>query len=268
MTINLPFTDNNVSLPAAVACGLFTIGMVMAAQAGLWLINRWPAHAKLEQSNEVAGIVFGAIGLLYSLILAFVIVAVWDDYNDLEKTVEAETDKLNGILAHSITLPDSLKAVIGSGIYAYCEQVMQQEWQIRAANTNHPSAIPVLRRKLLNTEPKSYVQTRVFDAIDKDLSDVADLRRARLSHTHSQMPQSIWQILKAGTGLLILFSYFFQVPSVALKRVYLSFLVIAVSICMFLVYSLDHPFDGQDGISVQPYCTIRAESKALYSTLK
>lgn len=266
MTISLPFTNNTVSLPAPVACMLFTASAVLLAQAGLWFFNRWRNHAKLEQGNEVAGILFGAIGLIYSLILTFVIVAVWEDYNALDKTVKSETDKLNGILAHSSALPDSLKNLIGGSIYDYCSQVTQREWQMQKTETDYPSAIPVLRQQLLTTQPANNMQARVFEVIDENLSRVTELRRARLSHTHSQLPPLIWQILVVGTGLLILFSYFLHVPSVKLKRIYLTFFVTTLSMSMFLVQSLDHPFDERDGVSKQPYYDVKEESKAYLPT--
>ena len=266
MNVRLPF-GNTIPLPLGVACILFTVGMVSIAQAGLWLFNLWVRHTKLEQNNEVAGIVFGTIALLYSLILAFVIVAGWEDYNDLNKTIQAETDKLNSILAHTSSLPDNLKEIVGKSIFDYCDQVINKEWQMQQTKTDHPSAIPVLRQQLLNIQPENQMQERIFDVVDKDLSSVSDLHRERLAHTHSQMPQLIWQILKAGTMIVILFSYFFQVSPVKLKRMYLTLLVTSISMCMFLVYSLDHPFDAQEGVSNQPYRNVQQEIKAYLSVL-
>ena len=262
MFISLPWFNRTISLPSSVACILFTAGMIILTQSGLWFFHRWKGHAKFEQSNEVAGIVFGAIGLIYSLILAFVIVAVWEDYDDLSKSIQKETDKLNSILAHTNTLPDSIKQVVGQSIYDYCDQVINHEWRMQQAKINYPSAIPGLRRELLNTPAGNEMQARIFDAMDQDLSSISDERRNRLSHTHSQMPQLIWQILKAGTVLLILFACFFHVPSKKLKHIYLAFLVTAISMCMYLVYSLDHPFDEQQGVSNDAYRTVQEESKA------
>ena len=266
MNISLSGNDT-VSLPLGLVCILFTIAMVLIAQAGLWLFSLGVRHTKLEQSNEVAGIVFSAVALLYSLILAFVIVAVWEDYNDLNKTIEAETDKLNSILAHTGNLPDNLKEIVGKSIFDYCDQVVNKEWQMQQTKTEYPSAIPVLRQQLLNIQPDNEMQKRVFDVVDEDLSSVSDLHRERLAHTRSQMPQLIWQILKAGTIILILFSYFLQVSSVKLKRLYLAFLVTSISMCMFLVYSLDHPFDAQEGVSNQPYRNVQQEIKTYLPVL-
>lgn len=264
MNIGLP-GGGTLSLPLGVVCILFTIVMVLIAQAGLWLFNLCIRRNKLEQNNEVSGIIFGAIALLYSLILAFVIVAVWEDYNDLDKTIEAETDKLNSI--HTGNLPDNLKEIVGKSIFDYCDQVINKEWQMQQTRTEYPSAIPVLRQQLLNIQPENEMQEHVFDVVDKDLSSVSDLHRERLAHSRSQMPQLIWQILKAGTVILILFSYFFQVFSLKLKQLYLAFLVTTISMCMFLVYSLDHPFDALEGVSNQPYRDVQQEIKAYLPVL-
>ena len=210
----------------------------------------------------MAGIVFGAIGIIYSLILAFVIVAVWDDYDDLNKAIQTETDNLNSILAHTYALPDSVRQVVGKSIYNYCDQVIEQEWQMQKAEINYPSAIPILRLALLTTPSQNETQARIFYVIDQNLSSISDQRRSRLSHTNSQMPDLIWYVLKAGTLLLISFAYFFQVPSLKLKRVYLGFLVTAISMCMFLIYTLDHPFDQQQGVSCGAYRIVQEECKA------
>ena len=262
MIISLPWTNGAVTLPVPAACALFTAGIVILSQVGLWLFHRWPAHVWLAQSNEVAGMVFGAIGIIYSLILAFVIVAVWEDYNNLNKAIQTETDKLNSILAHSSALPDSLRQVVGKSIYNYCDQVIEQEWHMQQTHVNHPSAIPLLRQELLTVSSENEAQARVFNVIDQDLSSISDQRRNRLLHTHSQMPDLIWYVLKAGTILLILFAYFLQVPSLKLKRIYLGFLVTAISMCMFLIYALDHPFDQQQGVSCEAYRTVQEETKA------
>jgi hypothetical protein len=53
---------------------------------------------------------FGAHSLIYSLVLALMIVAVWSDYDELKSTIELETDKLSAILVHTEELPNSLES--------------------------------------------------------------------------------------------------------------------------------------------------------------
>src|ERR1700710_2665566 len=97
------------TIPSGLLCLAFVTFAVLIAQVGLSIFNAWYDHQKLPQNNEVAGIMFGAISLIYSLILAFVIVAVWEDYDKLNQTIETEADKLNEIITHSRNQPDSVK---------------------------------------------------------------------------------------------------------------------------------------------------------------
>src|SRR5690349_6782039 len=90
-----------ITIPQPVVCLLFVAVAVIVSQLALTAFHKWAEKCKLGFHNEVAGIVFGGISLIYSLVLAFVIVAVWDDYTDLEKTIEEEADKLNSILIHT-----------------------------------------------------------------------------------------------------------------------------------------------------------------------
>jgi len=246
-------------LPAPLSCMLFIVEMVLLAQAALWLFDKTGTAKWLGKNNEVAGIIFGAVGLVYSLILAFVIIAVWEDYNTLEKTIQTETDRLNSILSHTSTMPAQLKENFGQSITHYCDQVINNEWKMQDIGTDYPSAIPDMRLRLLNAVPRNSIQEKVFDVMDKDLSAVSDLRRERLTHTHSQMPPLIWLILQAGAVILVVFSFFFYVPSNRMKRIYLTFLVSSVAMCLFLVYTLDHPFSGPASVSDGPYRKVREE---------
>ena len=249
------------AITAGFRCTMYVLLFVAGAQAGLLLFEAIRKKTgNLLQSNETAGLIFGAISLLYSLLLAFVIVAVWTDYEELNDTIEKEADKLNNILSHSSTLPDTLKQPMFNAISGYCNLVVTKEWQMRQDEDRiRPSAIPSLRILLLRTEPVNKLQDGIFSVIDDDLSDVSDFRRERLDHTRSHVPGIVWLILKAGSIVMIVFSYFLDVPSIRLKRVYLFFLSSMMAMSLFLVDVLDHPFTGSVAVSKRPYENILHE---------
>jgi hypothetical protein len=250
---------------AYILCALFVAVSVILSQAALTVFNVWATKYKLQFTNEIANTVFGVISLIYSLILAFVIIAAWDDYNDLEKTIETEADKINTIITHIGSLPDSLKTNIISSIYSYCNNVINNEWKMRGAeNFERPSAIPTLRKLILTTTPQSQIQENIFHVIDTELSNISDFRRERVGHSHSQIPPIVWFVLCVGSIMLVLFFFFFNTPTIRLKRIYLSFLVSCMAMCMFLVYVLDHPFNAT-GLSDQPYYDIQLELKEYFN---
>ncbi|MFT3704320.1 MAG: DUF4239 domain-containing protein [Agriterribacter sp.] len=252
------FTNLTNVLPAWVGGVIFVTLVVGLSQAGLTLFNKWQKRIHVTPGNEVAGIMFGAISLIYSLILAFVIVAVWEDYEDLEKNIQAEADNMNSIITHTSTMPDSVRKPVYEALSTYCLRVTTNEWHMESDSLNNQSsAIPCLRLMLLTRKPDGDVQQRVFDVIDANLSQITELRRNRLTHNHSQIPGLVWIILQSGTIILIVFSYFFQVQSLRLKRIYLSFLSACLAMCLFLVSALDHPFNKYMQLSKTPYTEIQ-----------
>jgi hypothetical protein len=250
-------------VPSGCLCLAFILFYVLLSQVGLYIFHLCYRPEKQQPGNDVAGIIFGGMGAIYSLVLAFVIIAVWSNYDDLNKTIENEGDKLNGILSHSMRLPAELKQPIQSSLYTYCNQVIYDEWHMKNINeADQPSAIPKLRLLLLEAKPDDNRQQGVFTVIDEDLSAISDLRRSRLDHNRSQVPGLVWFILKAGSIMLIVFSYFFQVSSMLLKRIYLLFLSSFIGMCLLLVYQLDHPFAGSAMVSNLTYRNILIELKA------
>ena len=247
------------SLSQNTMCVLFIAASVLVSQLLLSAFNAWVRWQKLEFHNEVANTVFGTIGLMYSLILAFVIVAVWDDYKELNKTINAEADKLNNIIVNIVSLPDSIKNDVSKSILIYCNEVITEEWQMKKENFfSQSKTIPLLRQEILTIDSQDHIQQNVLSAINTDLSEIADLRRERIRHSYSQVPGMVWNILNVGSIMLITFFFFLQVPSQKLKRIYLGFLVTCMAMCMFLVYMLDHPFNSNGSISKLPYQTIES----------
>ncbi|PVD52249.1 hypothetical protein DC498_11030 [Terrimonas sp.] len=252
------FNDITNLMPSWLLCFLFVTVVILCSLLGLYIFNEWHRHTKLLPNNEVAGVMFGAISLIYSLILAFVIVAAWEAYEDLEKEIQAESDKMNNIITHISTMPDSIRQPIHEALYNYCQRVRDDEWNMQSEGVdNQSSAIPCIRLMLLTLDPKNELQRNVFKVVDEDLSQITELRRSRLSHNRSQIPGIVWQILQYGSVLLIVFSYFFHVASLKLKRIYLSFFSGCLGMCLFLVWSLDHPFHKHIQVSNKPYMEIQ-----------
>ncbi len=246
------------AIPSGFSCLLFVAIVIGVAQLGLSIFNWSNKYTKLSANNEVTGIMFGTISLIYSLILAFAIVAVWEDYEDLKKTIQAEADRMNSIIIHSSNMPDSIQRPIHKALHDYCQYVKNNEWDMVNNIPNMPSsAIPCMRLMLLELEPQTDLQRYVFGVIDENLSQITDLRSNRLTHNHSQIPDIVWMILLWGSMILVAFSYFFKVNSEKLKRVYLSFLTGCLAMCLFLVWSLDHPYGKHSQVSKAPYTAIQ-----------
>lgn len=227
--------------------------LILVAHAGLFVFDKWYKNRHGQRSNEVPGIIFSVLSLIYSLLVAFVIIAVWENYEDLNRTIEKEADHLNSVLVHSNMLPDSLRSPVAAAIKSYCNEVMHKEWDMTNEQGYRQSAIPSLRFLLFQARTDSHIQENLLSVMDENLSSISNLRRERLSHTHSYVPSLVWSILVISSIMIVLFSYFLFVESEQLKRIYLSFLWAIIGMSMFLIYMLDHPFVGSTQVSREPY---------------
>src|SRR5215475_13605220 len=111
---------------------LLILGVVAALEifsVGLMLVSRrkWGAD-RLKLNNEVAGFKFSVIGVLYAVLLAFVVVAVWENYNATEAAIRNEAKAVGNMAQLSYALPDAQGQGMRRLLDAYVKEVQQLEW--------------------------------------------------------------------------------------------------------------------------------------------
>src|SRR5918997_6166645 len=89
----------------SVVYGVLIVGgACLAAVAGLTLVQRLvPVTIRMEQ-NDVAGFIYAVLGVIYAVLLALVVIAVWEEFGRARVTVESEAN----------ALPRSSGSIIGS----------------------------------------------------------------------------------------------------------------------------------------------------------
>lgn len=74
---------------------------------GLMLLSRYVyGISRLELNNEVAGFKFAVVGVFYAVMLAFVVIAVWEDYRDTEAAVRDEAKATVDLFRVAEALPE------------------------------------------------------------------------------------------------------------------------------------------------------------------
>jgi heme/copper-type cytochrome/quinol oxidase subunit 1 len=71
--------------------GLIVMIVAQTYAIGLMLLTRSIfGVSRLPENNEVAGFKFAVVGVFYAVLLAFVVVAVWEEYRNTETAVRNE----------------------------------------------------------------------------------------------------------------------------------------------------------------------------------
>ena len=70
---------------------------VLVAVAGLILVQHLVPPALRQEHNDVAGFIYAVLGVAYAVLLAFVVIVVWEKYDQARATVETQANELAAI---------------------------------------------------------------------------------------------------------------------------------------------------------------------------
>src|SRR3712207_3791167 len=125
---------------------LVVCGACLAAVVGLAVVQRLvPATVRMEY-NDVAGFIYAVLGVIYAVLLALVVIAVWEEFGRARVTVETEANALAEIFWLAHTLPEPEGRELQELCRSYAEEVVDEEWPLmeqgRAPLMEHSQATP------------------------------------------------------------------------------------------------------------------------------
>src|SRR6266567_2979268 len=116
-----------LNLPPAISFLIVSAVTTAVALAGLrYVRKKYPAEV-LKENHEVAAIIFNAFGLLYGVVVAFVVFVTWSGYDDATKNLQLEANEIDDIFHISKAYPDPAGATIRHGLMDYIASVYNDE---------------------------------------------------------------------------------------------------------------------------------------------
>src|SRR4028118_578863 len=94
---------------ATAVYGVLTVCAVMlVAVLGLEAVQRLVPAERRQEHNDVAGFIYAVVGVIYAVLLALVVIAVWEEHEEAKATVREEANGLADVfwLAHSLPEPE------------------------------------------------------------------------------------------------------------------------------------------------------------------
>ena len=94
------------ALAVSTAAGLYSIGLMLVARTVFGV-------ERLKLNNEVAGFKFAVVGVFYGVLLAFVVVSVWEDFHTTEAAVRNEAKAAVDLHARAVVVADVVDGASG-----------------------------------------------------------------------------------------------------------------------------------------------------------
>jgi hypothetical protein len=235
------------------------------AMTGPPLIRRRVPFEKLRANNEVAGFTFATVGVLYAVLLAFVVVIVWERFHEAEKALADEAGLAATIYQLSAGLNEGSAAAVRGRIAGYMKSVLQDEWPAMAAG--HPSptttaALTALYEELLHYSPTGAQDQDLREDVLRQADRLTQARRERLVMAEGTVPDIVWFILFTGALLTITFTFFFSTQNVIAHSLMTGALAALIFSALLVVIAIDRPFTGAIEVSKESIRTALQEFKA------
>src|SRR3712207_6596738 len=117
----------------SVVYGVLVVGgACLAAVVGLVLVQRLAPVTIRKEHNDVAGFIYAVLGVIYAVLLALVVIAVWEEFGRARVTVEGEANALAEIFWLAHRLPEPEGRHLQELTRSYAEEVVEEEWPLMA----------------------------------------------------------------------------------------------------------------------------------------
>jgi hypothetical protein len=223
------------------------VASLAGVAAAIYVVQRFVPHPLREAHNDVAGFIFAAVGVLYAVLLAFVVIAVWEGHDAARQSTFKEADELAGLYWVSRELPLPLGSDLEHQTLDYAETVMHKEWPLMSGHKSSPEATQLvyqMRQEVLDFHPADQREQVLYERAVSHLENVASARRERLSQIDEEVPALLWIALIGGAVLTIGFTFLFGLSNVLSHTVMVLMLTGLVVVSLIVIKEMDFPFTG------------------------
>ena len=225
----------------------------LAVVTQLGIRRTWPSLAKGEH-NDVAGFIIAVVGVIYAVLLAFVVIVSWEKFRSAEGVVGEEASALRSMYRESTAFPLEVREQLHGDVRRYATAVIEQEWPAMAdGHAGDPAVVRVLDEMVVHLAslPATTPTQQVFVGAEVErLNELVSVRSQRLDLVDQGVSDVLWIALVVGAVVTIGFAMIFGLRSAALHVVMTASLAVTIGVLLFVAVVMDRPFGG--GVTVEP----------------
>jgi hypothetical protein len=230
-------------------------GICLISLGGLELVERLVPAQTRKQHNDVAGFIYAALGVIYAVLLALVVIAVWESFQAADETVEQEANALAEIAWLGNRLPEPEGSHIQELCRSYAEEVVHKEWPLmeqgKAPLMTQTKGTPAgwtliddIRANLQDFQPHTKADEQLYAEGLDQVQRLADARRMRLVAAEEGLPAVLWSVLIFGGVAAVGFTYLFGLENTWAHRLMVVTLAAVIGLVLFTIGAMEHPFSG------------------------
>jgi Protein of unknown function (DUF4239) len=236
----------------------------LTALAGLELVQRLVPAESRQPHNDVAGFIYAALGVIYAVLLALVVIAVWENFQAANDTVEQEANALAEIAWLGNRLPEPEGSHIQELCRSYAQEVVHTEWPLmeqgQAPLMTQVEETPAgwtliddIRASVQDIQPHTKADEELYAEGLDQVQRLGDARRMRLVAAEEGIPGVLWAVLIFGGIAAVGFTYLFGLQNTWAHRLMVLTLAAVIGLVLFTIGAMEHPFSGGAHISTEAF---------------
>jgi hypothetical protein len=241
-------------LSSTILAGIVIVAVWAAVAAlGFRVALRYRPTVRDDAHNDVHAVYFSMVGLLYAILLAFVVVVAWEQFNAAEEATETEVTRLSNLLRDAEPLPAEDRVAIQTAILTYMQNVVDREYDTMAEGKDDEQTSVAYRaiwERFYETKVDDEPAATFYGTAVGRLNELGEARRLRVLSSRSTIPLPLWTLLIGGGLFTIAWLFPFQMADTRVQTWALGTVGAFTGFVLFLVYALQHPFSGD--IAIDP----------------
>lgn len=236
---------------------LVTVAGVLLSALGLGLVRRVSPYDPMQTHNHPLGYAHGVVGVLYAVLVAFVIVATWEQHEQATDAVDEEMRALSDVVGYARLIRDELhpdpKSPDGQAIDTLASDLRKY------ANDMYWEGIPNLQscgaspyveedgfavlKQLEMIAPLVKTRAMLYLAFSK--GDEANVRRERSGILCGKtIPPPLWAVLVIGGITTVGMTWFYDVKSGHIHYLITAATSLIIMCSILLAAHFAHPYSG------------------------
>jgi hypothetical protein len=254
------------------------IGLVVIAVwtglslAGLYIFHRLVDVHTRHKDTETVGLTYAIVAVVYAVLLAFIVVYVFETFAKSDEIATAEANKLSTLVLDSAGLPPEMAASVRADLDKYVDIVVKSEWPSQRVGKLDEAVfepgwavLAHLSTQLAVFEPATMGQNVNKGEMLHAMNDLIKARRSRILAAAEHLPFVVWEILLLAGAVAVVYTYLFGAHSFRIHLAITGLIAATIALIFVLIIALDYPFRGEVAVSDDAFVTVRATAGALES---
>ena len=199
-------------------------------------------HILMDEMDELAGVpwLYSVIGVIFSILAAFVIQTEWEHYNRLVGAVKEEVGSLEQLWLWSFHFPGEIRVKTQQAIHDYLDRTIS-EGLLKSSREGvrdvDETSMAALRDTVFALAPNPELMFTSFSIF----ADIVKHHGSRLYYSSSHVPIIVRNTLVFGASLIIVLSFFIGVKNIWLDYIFSMGLGLLTFLIYLVVDDLDKP---------------------------